>query len=432
MKRWRPSADPGQGEPGPQASAFAERHLTMAAIGVRGDAVAHGPDGPVYVAGLLPGEEARVNVAGERGLVVERLNASAERIAPACRHFGKCGGCQLQHWAPTPQAAWKRAQLVEALRRRGLDVAVDPIVTAFGAGRRRAAFHAQRRGKNLSFGFMARGGAQVTDMAECPVMEASLVSALSALRAIGAAYAPARGEITIAVLATQAGLDVQVKGAGVTLDAAGFARAAALAEAGDLARLSFDADIAIARRQPFLTMGHARVQPPPGAFVQATAAAEDILAQLALDAISGAERAADLFCGIGTFALRAAAFAEVLAVEGDSAMLAALDKAADGAAGAIKQVRTQRRDLLRTPIAALELKKIDAVIFDPPRSGARMQAEQIAASKVAKAAAVSCDVVTFARDARVLVDGGFRLVKVTPVDQFQYSPHLEIVGAFAR
>lgn len=420
---------PGRVRPGPPA-APAELDLVVGEIGARGDALAAGPDGPIYLAYALPGETVRARVAGDRGDVLAVLTPSGERVAPRCEHFGRCGGCQLQHWDEAPYLAWKHEQVVCALSRRGIGGPVEPIVKAWGAGRRRATLHAARGGR---FGFIARGGAQIVAVKDCPVLSPPLMAALPGLKRLAAAFAPARGEINIQVLATEAGVDVNIKGAGkaASFDAARFAETAALIEAEGFARLSFDGEAFITRRAPELTMGRARVAPPPGAFLQPTAEGEEALARLTLEALAGCERVADLFSGIGTFALRLAEQAETFAVEGDEAMLVALKQAADRA-GVLKGVSVLRRDLLRNPLSALEMKRFDGVAFDPPRSGARLQAEQIAKSKARKVAAISCDPATFARDAKVLLDAGFELSRITPVDQFRWSPHVEIVGAFER
>ena len=408
-----------------------ECDLTIAEIGARGDGAALGEGGPFYLPYSLPGERVRARLYGERGEIAAILAPSAERVAPPCPHFGRCGGCQLQHWAETPYLAWKRALVASACAKRGLDIDVEEIISAWGDGRRRAAFHANASGR---FGFMARGSSGLIDVAACPVMTPGLQAALPRLRALAVQFAPERGDITIAVLETEAGLDVDIKGAGAPahFNAARLEQAACAADDADLARLSFNSETLVARRIPVLTMGAARVTPPPGAFTQPTRSGEDALAALALSALTGAARIADLFAGIGTFALRFAKQAEVHAVDGEQAMVAALKQAADGAGGALKTVSVERRDLLRAPFAALELKRFDGVAFDPPRSGARGQAQQIAASKAEKVAAISCDPAAFARDARILVDGGFKLTRVTPIDQFRWSPHVEIVGAFER
>jgi 23S rRNA (uracil1939-C5)-methyltransferase len=419
---------------GKPAPVVAETVLTPHEIGARGDAVAASPAGPLYLAGALPGEEVRARVAGDRGEVIEILTPSPQRVAPPCPHFGRCGGCQLQHWDEAAALAWKRDLVVSALAKRGLDVEVDPIVPAWGEGRRRAAFHAMRTPKGVRFGFMTRGSAGIIGIGTCPVLAPRLQAALPALAKLGAAFAPARGDATMPTLLTEAGLDVEIKGAGgiAAFDHRQLEAAAALAAEAGLARLSFDGEPFLTRQTPIVPMGRAKVAPPPGAFLQPTEAGEAALVALVRKALAGAERAADLFCGIGTFALPLAENCEVLAVEGEEVMLKALKAAADGAGGALKTVTTLRRDLLRAPISALELKRHDAIVFDPPRSGARLQAEQIAASKASRVAAVSCDAATFARDVRILVDAGFKLQKVTPVDQFRWSNHVEIVAALTR
>jgi 23S rRNA (uracil1939-C5)-methyltransferase len=235
-------------------------------------------------------------------------------------------------------------------------------------------------------------------------------------------------------LLTDAGIDISIKGAGRVdlLHRAALENLIAEANALNLARLSFDGDPIIERAKPTLRIGKATVSPPPGAFLQPTASGEETLARLTLEALHGAKRVVDLFSGIGTFALRIAEHAEVLAAEGDADMLAALKKAADGAGGALKEVSILRRDLLRTPLSSLEMKKFDAAVIDPPRSGARQQAEQIARAPIRKLAYVSCDPASFARDVKVLIEHGFTLTKITPVDQFRWSPHVEVVGALER
>jgi 23S rRNA (uracil1939-C5)-methyltransferase len=415
----------------PLRAAPADMDLVIFEVGARGDSIAHVEAGPLYIPFGLPGERVRARVAGERGEIGAILESSADRIAPVCGHFGRCGGCQLQHWREGAYLAWKRDLVVKALARRAIDVEVEEIRSAWGEGRRRAAFHAGAGGR---FGFMARGSNGLVEVSACPALTARFQTKLTALAALGAAFAPARGDVTLACLETETGLDVDVKGAGLPAQwgAARLAQAAQAAQAADLARLSFNGEPLVTRRAPVLTMGRARVTPPPGAFTQPTMLGEETLAALAMSALSGAARIADLFCGVGTFALRFADHAEVHGVDGDEAQVAALKSAADGAGGALKRVTVERRDLLRAPLAPLELKRFDAVAFDPPRSGARFQAEQIAASRAEKAVAISCDPVAFARDAKILIGGGFKLTRVTPVDQFRWSPHVEIVGAFAR
>ncbi|MGD9967174.1 MAG: class I SAM-dependent RNA methyltransferase [Hyphomonadaceae bacterium] len=412
-----------------------ERVLAITAMGARGDATAEGEFGPVYTPYALPGEEVRARVAGGRAELIEILRASPERRAPACRHFGRCGGCQLQHWSDAPYLAWKRAQIGEALAKRGLGGAeVEPTVAAWDGGRRRAALHAARQQNQVRIGFIERGGARLTPLTQCPVLAPQLEATVLKLAPLAELALPSRGEITLQCLLTDAGVDVSIKGAGRVdlLNRAALERLIVEANALNLARLSFNGDPIIERAKPTLHMGRAVVSPPPGAFLQPTALGEHTLARLTLDSLRGAKRVVDLFSGIGTFALRIAEHAEVLAAEGDAEMLAALRKAADAAGGALKQVSVLRRDLLRTPLSSLEMKKFDAAVIDPPRSGARQQVEQIARAPIRKLAYVSCDPASFARDVKILVEHGFTITRITPVDQFRWSPHVEIVGALER
>ncbi|HET9232252.1 MAG TPA: hypothetical protein VFO00_13255 [Vitreimonas sp.] len=431
LSRARPaSAGTSQPAPAPQ-----ERILAVSAIGARGDATAEGEDGPIYAPYALPGEQVRARITGHRAEVLEVLQPSAERQPAACRHFGRCGGCQLQHWREDAYLAWKRHQVREALARRGFGgVEVEPVIPAWGEGRRRAGFHAARQGGQVRIGFIERGGARLTPIAQCPVLAPPLEQVALKLAPLADLVLPQRGEITLLCLLTDGGLDVAIKGAGRAelLKREALERLSAVASELGLARLSVDGEPIVTRARPTLRMGRAVVTPPPGAFLQATAKGEEELARLTLEALEGANRVIDLFSGIGTFALRLAEGAEVLAVEADDEMLAALKAGADGAGGALKQVSTLRRDLLRTPLASLEMKKFDGAVIDPPRSGARLQAEQIARAPVRKLAYVSCEPASFARDIKVLIEHGFTITRVTPVDQFRWSPHIELVGALER
>ncbi len=403
-------------------------------MGARGDAVAESPLGPTYAPFGLPGERIRARVAGDRADILEILAPSPDRRTPPCAHFGRCGGCQLQHWDEAAYLGWKRDQVVQALERRQIGLDVEATIPAWGEGRRRAALHASRAGGRLRVGFVERGGARLTPIEACPALAPALEAIVLKLAPLAELVIPARADVTLHCLLTDAGVDVAVKGAGRALlqDRGALEALSRVAEALDLARLSIDGDQIVMRRNPTLRMGRATVSPPPGAFLQPTALGEETLARLTLEALAGAARIIDLFSGIGTFALRLAEQAEVTAAESDADMLAALKAAADGAAGALKQVTIFRRDLLRTPLSSLEMKKFDGAVMDPPRSGARLQAEQIARAPIRKLAYVSCDPASFARDIRVLTDFGFSLTRVTPVDQFRWSPHVEIVGALSR
>lgn len=433
MKRHRPRPRPAQRPPLPPADPV-ERELVVAAVGARGDGLVEGEE-RLFAPFSLPGERVRARVVGDRAEVLEVLEQSAERQAPPCKHFGRCGGCQLQHWQEAPYLAWKREQVIEALARRGLRGApVEETIKAWGAGRRRASFTGSRQNGRVRVGFIERGTARLAPLEQCVVLTPQLEALAPKLADLAALVMPERGDVAIACLETDAGVDVAIKGAG-RMDALlryKFSDLVDVANALDLARLSVDGEPVVTRKPPTVRMGRAIVQHPPGAFLQATAEGEETLARLAGEALSGAKRVVDLFSGIGPFALRLAADSEVLAVESDANMLAALKAAADGAGGALKQVSILRRDLFRTPLSTLEMRKFDGAVIDPPRSGARLQAEQIARAPIRKLAYVSCDPASFARDVPVLIEHGFSLTRVTPVDQFRWSPHIELVAAFER
>jgi 23S rRNA (uracil1939-C5)-methyltransferase len=408
--------------------------LVIARLGHRGDGIADGREGPIYVPGTLPGETVEVDAwpgHPDRRQLLNVEQPSAERVAPICPHFGVCGGCALQHWQSAPYRAWKRGLVIEALRQAGVDAPVGELIDAHGDGRRRAVFHA-RRGTHdvLEVGFSAARAHRVVSIDQCPVLAKSLDGAIAAAWAIAEALNATEKPLDIAVTATDAGLDIDVRGSGA-LKPALMAALARVAAAHNLARLTRHGELIAQPRAPTLRIGNATVTLPPAAFLQATAEGEAVLARLVLAACADAKYVADLFCGVGPFALRLATKARVLAIDDDEAAIAALKRAAATAAG-LKPVETATRDLFKDPLARAELKKIDAVVFDPPRQGALAQARALAESAVPLIVAVSCNAGTFARDAAELVRGGYRLTEVTPVDQFRYSEHVEIVARLER
>jgi 23S rRNA (uracil1939-C5)-methyltransferase len=408
--------------------------LTINRLGHRGDGVAETSAGPVYVPYALPGEIVTVEpVHGhpDRRHLVHVDKRSHERAEPVCKHFGACGGCALQHWSLAEYHPWKRSLVVEALARANVVAPVNDLIDAHGAGRRRAVLHA-RRGTHdiLEVGFTAPRAHHVVAIDECPILARGLADALRAAWAIAEILKPAGKPLDIQTTATDSGLDIDVRGSGA-LTAERLTALASVAEAHNIARLTRHGELLAQRTQPILQVGRAQVPVPPGAFLQATAEGEKTLARLVLDGIGKASQVADLFAGIGTFALRLADMARVSAADSDSAMINALQRAASTTSG-LKPIEAQTRDLFRRPFMANELKDFDAIVFDPPRQGAEAQARELAKSAVPVVVAVSCDAATFARDARLLVGGGYKLVGVTPVDQFRYSHHVEIVAKFER
>ncbi len=408
--------------------------LVIERLGRRGDGVADSPAGAVYVPGALPGETVEVEQVTShpdrrRLLHIER--PSADRIAPICPHFCVCGGCAVQHWHAGRYRAWKRDLVVEALRQAGLDATVAELIDAHGEGRRRAVFHA-RRGTHgvLEVGFSQARAHHLVAIDRCPVLAPKLDGAIDAAWAIAEVLCPAKKPLDIHVTATDAGLDIDVRGSG-PLTAPLVTALARIAAKHDLARLTRHGELIALARAPTLRMGKATVPLPSAAFLQATAEGEAALAQLVHDFCGSAARIADLFAGVGPFALRLAEHARVVAVDDDDAALAALKRAAASTAG-LKPVEVERRDLFRRPLTAAELKSFDAVVFDPPRQGAPAQSRELASSGVSRIVAVSCNPATFARDASQLVRAGYRLTEITPVDQFRYAAHVEIVARLEK
>jgi 23S rRNA (uracil1939-C5)-methyltransferase len=408
--------------------------LTIRGLGHRGDGMADTAARVVYVPYTLPGETVTVEpVAGhpDRRHLVHIDVPSPARVTPICKHFGQCGGCALQHWALADCHAWKRELVVDALSHVGLNAPVADLVDAHGQGRRRAVLHARRGSHDvLEVGFAAPRAHHIVAIDECPILAPSLRGAIPAAWAIAEVLVPTRKPLDIQVTAADNGMDVDVRGSG-PLDAAAMAALARVAAQQKLARLTRHGELVAQTAQPMLTVGRARVPLPPGAFLQATAEAEAVLARLVVEHVGKAKRVADLFAGIGPFALRLAERVRVTAADSEAGLVDALRRAA-GAVGGLKPVEALVRDLFRRPFIAAELNEFEAVVFDPPRQGAEAQARELARSAVPVVVAVSCEAMTFARDARILVDGGYRLRAVTPVDQFRYSHHVEVVARFER
>jgi 23S rRNA (uracil1939-C5)-methyltransferase len=408
--------------------------LVIDHVGHHGDGVGFADGMAVYVPYALGGETVEVaRVAGHpdrrRLLAVEA--ASPERIAPFCPHFTVCGGCAIQHWQVDRYRAWKRDLVIETLRQAKLDCEVAELIDAHGLGRRRMTLHA-RLGTHdvLKVGFAAASSHDIVPVDRCPILDPGLDGALDAAWALAEPLAPTGKPLDIQITATQNGLDVDVRGSG-PLPASMIAALSRLAEQHHLARLTRHGELVLMRAPPTISIGAAQVTLPPGSFLQATALGEATLAALVATHCGRAKHIADLFCGVGPFALRLAARARISAFDSDAGAVTALQKAAAATSG-LKPVKAEARDLFRRPLVPQELRDYDAVIFDPPRQGAQAQARELAASKVGAVIAVSCNAATFARDARILVEGGYKLDGVTPVDQFRHTPHVELVARFTR
>ncbi len=425
----------------PQTDAAGPVELRPDAMGSQGDAVAEFEGKRVFVPFALPGELLRARLrpraAGDLAAeAVEILAPSPERIDPACRHFGQCGGCNLQHWAAAPYRAWKLDLVRQALKHHGLEMpARVEAVFLPPASRRRAEFAARKSGGAVSLGFQEARGQRIVDQQECPILAPALARLVAPLRlALAELLAEGQG-VDILVTATGTGLDLAIAGERAPT---GRQRQslAAFAANQDVARITWrsgrgSAEPIVQLRPPQVVFGDVAVDLPAPSFLQPSEGGEAALRSAVLGQIGKVKRIAELFAGCGTFTFALAGLGQVHAVEGAKASLQALEQAARRAQVS-HRITVERRDLEHAPLTPMELKSFDAVVFDPPRAGAKAQSEQLARAKLRQVIAVSCNPATFARDARLLVDGGFSLGSMVVVDQFVWSPHLELVADFRR
>jgi 23S rRNA (uracil1939-C5)-methyltransferase len=400
-------------------------------LGAQGDGVAEGPDGPLFVPFALPGERVRVAVGGDgkHAALLEVLEPNPDRAEPICPHFGVCGGCALQHLEEDAYLSWKRELVVQALRSRGLAAEVEPVKPVPLGSRRRAAFALGRTPQGLVLGYRRARSHDLIDIDTCPILSPAIVSRLPKLKAVLGPLLGGKREARVSVTETDTGLDIVVEG--VRPQEAALAELASEAATLGVARVTVGGESLLPGAPPAVRFGASQVKLPPGAFLQASPDAERTMVELVRDGVGRAKRIADLFAGLGTFTLALAGDAAVDAFEADETALAALAEAARHTPK-LKPLRAVARDLFRTPLGPAELAAYDAVVFDPPRAGAAAQAEQLAKSKVKSLVAVSCNPGTLARDLRLLVDGGYRLTRVVPVDQFLFSAHVEVVAHLER
>lgn len=392
---------------------------TIDSLGHKGEGIVLVDGRKVFVPFALPGELVTLDVEGERGRLVEVLEPSPDRRTAPCPHFGVCGGCQLQHLDETAYAAFKIGLIETALQQAGIAAKVSRFVLAHGAGRRRATLHARRDGA----GYMRQRSHDLLDLDRCPILVPALARAPEIARALGAAV----GDCDVSFSATNTGIDVAIRKAPKSVRVE---KLVPLANDLGLARLALEREMVLLRQQPSVTMGRSEVDLPIGSFLQATAEAEEVLADYVLKAVGKTKSVADLFCGIGPFALRLAEIAPVYAADSDRAGIAALDKAARHTRG-LKTITAKARDLFRDPLTRFEL-NFDTVVLDPPRAGAEAQVKEIAASKLRHVVMVACDPKSFARDAAKLVQAGFMLDDLVAVDQFSWSTHIELAATFRR
>ncbi len=403
----------------------------VGSIGGRGDGIAETEEGRFYIPFTLPGDRLRLTVRGGEVTAAERVADGPDRRPPQCRHFGDCGGCALQHVDDVAYAAWKRERVVEAHARRGLDADVALTIRIAPGSRRRVRLGARAIAKGLVLGFKARRSHRLVDVSECPVARPEIVALLSPLRDALSDCLSGGAAAEVSVTSADGGLDVAVD-TGTALDLAKRERLADIATRADLARLSWADEPVVQRRPPRALFAGIAVDLPLGAFLQPTEAGEAALRDIIAAALGPAEMVADLFAGCGAFSVPLAmAGKHVRAFDAADGQSDALSRASrDPRLGA--RLTAETRDLERRPLAASELAALDGIALDPPRAGAAAQIREIAASAVPVVAYASCNPSTFARDARTLVDGGYRLETVTPIDQFLWSAEVELAGVFRR
>lgn len=401
--------------------------LTVERLGHQGDGIAAGP---IFIPRVLPGEEVEGMLEGNTLTDPRILTPSENRVRPPCPHTNACGGCALQHASDPFVATWKQEIVINALSAQGLVAEMRPIQTSPARSRRRAVLAGRRTKKGAIVGFHGRKSGTLTPVPGCEILSDRIRAGLPYLEQLTIAGGSRKGEVTFSVTDTEAGLDVMVSGGKPLDNSLRMALVAHLAWDG-LARLTWEDEPLAVQHAPAIQMGSARVVPPPGAFLQATPQGQDALVAAVADAVGTATPVVDLFAGCGTFALPLAARAPVHAVEGASEMLESLAAGWRGAER-MQPVTTETRDLFRRPLLPDELAKFGAAVIDPPRAGAVAQIAELAKSDIARIASVSCNPVTFARDMAVLTEAGFTLDWVQVVDQFRWSPHIEVVALLTR
>ncbi len=408
----------------------ARTRATIERLGHQGDGIA---SGPLFAPRTLPGEIVTGVVQGQSLTDIRIEQPSEHRVQAPCRHYKSCGGCQLQHVSDDFVAQWKTDIVRNALLSRGLETEFRPILTSPAHSRRRATIAVKRTKKGAMAGFHGRASDVITEIPDCHLLAPDLMAALPMAEDLAIIGASRKAPLSVTITTSEVGLDVLVRN-GKPLDGPLRIQLAQAVERHKLARLTWDDEPLGMEQPPTQRFGVARVCPPPGAFLQATPEGEAALVSAVRDAVGGARRIVDLFAGAGTFSLPLATGAEVHAVEGEREMMQALEQGWRKAQG-LKKVTTETRDLFRNPLLVEDLRNFgqvyDAVVIDPPRAGAEAQVQELAKAKLPTISYVSCNPITFARDAEVLVSAGYRLNWVQVVDQFRWSSHTELAASLS-
>lgn len=413
--------------------------VEIQSLGAQGDGIAMVGDARIFIPFALPGDRVRCEIVGRRGdgwtaRLTELVAPGPQRLNAPGTPFAHCGGCMLRHFEHRAYRAWKFGLVETALKHRGLDLpAGAALIDTPPGSRRRARFAAERTREGLRFGFHMPESTEIAEDAECPVLSPGLMDALPALRELAGAALGIGGTAAVTATLTETGFDVLI-----TLEKP-LERRRALTEAAaklPIARLCWqrgrgEPEPLLQNLAPRVHFGTVAVDLPADAFLQPSAEGEAALATAVLAYAKGAKSIADLYSGCGTFTFPLAKVGKVMAVEQSKPAVAAIVAAANRS-GLSGRVTAKARNLDASPLPPEDLKAFDCAVFDPPRAGARAQVEMLARARLKHVVAVSCNPASFARDARILVDGGFRLEKLVAVDQFVWSAHVEVVALLRR
>ncbi|MCB1368728.1 MAG: class I SAM-dependent RNA methyltransferase [Rhodobacteraceae bacterium] len=399
----------------------------IARLGHLGDGIT---ENGLFAPFTLPGEEVEGAVSAGRIAEPRILTPSGNRVKAPCPHFRACGGCALQHASDDFVANWKVEVVETALKAQGLQATFLPIAVSPPGARRRAVLAGKRTKKGAMVGLHGRASDTIIAIPGCTLLHPAILAAIPALEGLTVLGASRKAVLALSVTHSEGGLDLAVEN-GRPVDGPLLAQLGAFCASAGFARLAWNGEVIATINPPVQSFGRARVVPPPGGFLQATAHGQAALTAGVQAALDGATRVVDLFAGSGTFALALADRAEIHAVESDAAALAALDRGWRQSPG-LKVITCETRDLFRRPLLADELARFDGVVIDPPRAGAEAQMRLLAQSQVPRIAVVSCNPVTFARDASILAAGGYALERIQVVDQFRWSVHIELVAGFVR
>lgn len=400
-------------------------------VGHKGDGVAHLNNNPLYVPYALEGETITATGSGPRREIDTIIKPSEQRVEPICQYFGTCGGCQLQHMSEATYLKWKLSLVTEPLSRVGIHVEPDALLNYPDASRRKCVFNAQRSPEGMRLGFNEKSSSEIVALDGCPVLVSSINEQLDAIHDVVNSVPTTKHPLRVSVLVTKNGLDIAIEDAKELSETE---RQVLVKKtiAHKFSRITVNRETLIKTAEPHIEIASTIVSPPPAAFVQALKLAEDDMSEIVANFLKDCKQVADLYCGIGTFALKLAENSAVYAVEESGEALNSLDQAWRQTGGKLKQIKTEKRNLERRPVTFGELKKMDGLVFDPPRAGAELQCKQIAKSRLKKIAAVSCNPTTLATDLEILIAGGFNVKRIIPIDQFKYTPHVEAVVLLER